>query len=206
MRVNTIACTEALKSWLRALEDRPGLYLIENTLTGACYAGVAEKSLRQRLTRVATELRHDRHHAALLQEDWKLIGCELFAWWATYARTEGDAIMAELWLAKLSRAWEDFGGYCQRTGENCVSASLRDTERKLAGPRSRTFRYLSTTSISGRINKALLETFCQDNIPLRRCKQLELGLDECERLRQLDEWKAKALCYTSDRTRTPLDS
>jgi len=192
--------TDALKTWIKTLEMRPGVYLIQHTLTGACYVGAAEKSLRQRLKGVVGKLIEGNHHVALLQDDWNQFGPHRFAYWIAYAPSNKDALRDEWWLTRLARAWEDFGGYCLRTGENCVSASIRDTERKLTRQRSRRYQYLPGTNINGRINNVLVDTFCQGSTATRKTKRLDLGLEEDERLRQLEAWKADAHRYAPKST------
>lgn len=194
---------DALKTWITTLERRPGVYLIQDTHTRACYVGAAEKSLRQRLTGVVGKLIEGNHHVALLQDDWNQFGPDRFAYWVAYAPSNKDALSDEWWLTRLARAWEDFGGYCLRTGENCVSASFRDTERKLTRQRSRRYQYLPETNLNARINGVLLRTFCQRTIPTWKTKQLDLDLEEHERRRQLEAWKASALHYGTGTNSTP---
>ena len=55
-------------------------------------------------------------------------------------------------------AFEDFGGYCQRTGENCAAASFRETERKLAKARIRRYQFLPGIRVEERIPEVILRT------------------------------------------------
>ncbi len=55
-----------------------------------------------------------------------------------------------------ANAFEDFGGYCQRTGENCAAASFRETERKLAKARVRRYQFLPGIRVEERIPEVLL--------------------------------------------------
>lgn len=192
MEANRIGRLEQVRRWIRSLDQRPGVYLIENTANGACYVGCAKKSLRQRLENELSELVGERHHVLLLQEDWRRFGCDTFVWWATYAPSAAQALETERWLTKLSLAFEDFGGYTLRTNENCVSASFRDTERKLAERGVRRYRYLDDANRQARISKIVVETFCQGDVPLSKTKQRRLDLNESERQQQLAEWKQEA--------------
>lgn len=149
---------EQVRRWIRSLDQRPGVYLIENTVNGACYVGSATKSLRQRLRDTLTMLNGRRHHSYLLQADWRRFGAENFAWWASYASSAADALKMERELAIAADAFEDFGGYCQRTGKNCAAASFRETERKLAKARVPRYQFLPGVRIEDRIPEVLLRT------------------------------------------------
>lgn len=159
MAANPIERLEQLRRWIRSLEQRPGVYLIENTANGACYVGSATKSLRQRLRDTLATLNSGRHHSYLLQTDWRRYGAENFAWWASYASSAADALRDEKELAIAANAFEDFGGYCQRTGRNCVAASFRETERKLAKAGVRRYQFLPGVRVEDRIPEVLLRTW-----------------------------------------------
>lgn len=158
MEANRIVQLEQVRRWIKNLEQRPGVYLIENRNTGACYVGCAKKSLRQRLQATLSALQSERHHAYLLQTDWRRYGAECFAWWANYASSAQEAIQTEKELAVAANAFEDFGGYCQRTGENCAAASFRETERKLAKARIRRYQFLPGVRAEERIPEVILRT------------------------------------------------
>lgn len=81
-----------------------------------------------------------------------------FVWWASYASSAADALKDERELAIVANAFEDFGGYCQRTGENCAAASFRETERKLAKARIRRYQFLPGIRIEERIPEVILRT------------------------------------------------
>ena len=147
-----------VRGWIRSIEQRPGVYLIENTVNGACYVGSATKSLRQRLRDTLATLNSGRHHSYLLQTDWRRYGAENFAWWASYVSSAATALKEEKELAIAANAFEDFGGYCQRTGENCAAASFRETERKLAKARVRRYQFLPGIRLEERIPEVLLHT------------------------------------------------
>lgn len=103
-------------------------------------------------------LQSERHHAYLLQIDWLRFGAECFAWWAKYASSAQEALQIEKELAVAANAFEDFGGYCQRTGENCAAASFRETERKLAKARIRRYQFLPGVRADERIPEVILRT------------------------------------------------
>lgn len=163
MEENHIDRMEQVRRWIRSLDQRPGVYLIENTTNGACYVGSATKSLRQRLGDTLTRLDGGRHHAYLLQADWQRHGAESFLWWASYASSASAALEDERKLAIAANAFEDFGGYCQRTQENCVAASFRETERKLAKARIRRYQFLPGVRVEDRIPYVLLRAFHRRN-------------------------------------------
>ena len=158
MAANHNARLEQVRRWIRSLDQRPGVYLIENTVNGAFYVGSATKSLRQRLRDTLATLNSGRHHSYLLQADWRRYGAEKFVWWASYASSAADALKDERELAIVANAFEDFGGYCQRTGENCAAASFRETERKLAKARIRRYQFLPGIRIEERIPEVILRT------------------------------------------------
>lgn len=158
MEAKRIERLEQVRSWIKSLEQRPGVYLIENTANGACYVGSATKSLRQRLRDTLTMLNSGRHHSYLLQTDWQRFGAKNFAWWGSYALSAADALKMERELAIATDAFEDFGGYCQRTGKNCAAASFRETERKLAKARVGRYHFLPGVRIEDRIPEVLLRT------------------------------------------------
>lgn len=99
-----------------------------------------------------------RRRGYLLQTDWRRYGAECFAWWANYASSAQEAIQTEKELAVAANAFEDFGGYCQRTGENCAAASFRETERKLAKARIRRYQFLPGIRVEERIPEVILRT------------------------------------------------
>lgn len=158
MEATRIEQLEQVRRWIRSLDQRPGVYLIENTANGACYVGSATKSLRQRLRDTLTMLNSGRHHSYLLQADWRRYGANSFVWWASYASSAADALAEEKRLAMAVNAFEDFGGYCQRTGGNCAAASFRETERKLAKTRVRRYQFLPGVKVEDRIHEVLLRT------------------------------------------------
>jgi len=55
-----------------------------------------------------------------------------------------------------ANAFQGFGGYYQRTGINCVAASLRETERKLAKAGIRCYQFLPGIRVEDRIPEVLL--------------------------------------------------
>ena len=61
-------------------------------------------------------------------------------------------------FGEATDAFEDFGGYCQRTGKNCAAASFRETERKLAKARVGRYHFLPGVRIEDRIPEVLLRT------------------------------------------------
>lgn len=146
------------------LDQRPGVYLIENTANGARYVGSSTKSLRQRLRDTLATLNSGRHHSYLLQADWRRNGAENFAWWASYASSAAEALKDEKELAIAANAFEDFGGYCQHTGRNCVAASFRETERKLAKAGIRRYQFLPGVRVEDRIPEVLLRTWANSII------------------------------------------
>lgn len=159
MDANPIERVEQLRRWIRNLDQRPGVYLIENTANGARYVGSATKSLRQRLRDTLATLNSGRHHSYLLQADWRRYGAENFAWWASYASSAAEALKDEKELAIAANAFEDFGGYCLRTDRNCVAASFRETERKLAKAGIRRYQFLPGVRVEDRIPEVLLRTW-----------------------------------------------
>ena len=193
----TTQTERSLRAWANSLDERPGVYLIQCKENNATYVGAAEKSmsLRQRMGEVVSTLLHRRHSSPLLQKDWNLYGAENFGWWAQYCSSKAEALQTEKWLVKLAHAFEDHGGYCERTPTNCVSASLRETERKFAKAGTPGYEFLDERNIDSRIHPTLVQTFCQGIRPLVRTKITQLDLVEVERLRQLDEWKATAIHF-----------
>lgn len=188
MEAKRIERLEQVRGWIRSIEQRPGVYLIENTVNGACYVGSATKSLRQRLRDTLATLNSGRHHSYLLQTDWRRYGAENFAWWASYVSSAATALKEEKELAIAANAFEDFGGYCQRTGENCAAASFRETERKLAKARVRRYQFLPGIRVEDRIAEVLLRTAsCLPNSQHGR-SHMRNGLE-------LTAWKTSALGF-----------
>lgn len=161
METNKKSVVDDLHSWIKQLDERPGVYLIENTVTGARYVGSARKSIRQRLLDTLAQLIGGRYHVALLQADWQQLGVQNFVFWLSYAATKADALAEERRIAITANAFEDFGGYCRRTKTDCVSASFRERERKLYKARKRRYEYLPDTNVDDRISPVLLRTFCR---------------------------------------------
>lgn len=197
MEANRLDRLEMLRRWIRSLDQRPGVYLIENTANGACYVGSATKSLRQRLRDTLSMLNGGRHHSYLLQADWRRYGADGFVWWASYASSAADALAEEKRLAMAANAFEDFGGYCQRTGENCIAASFRETERKLAKARVRRYQFLPATKVQDRISGVLLRTFCQVESPRPQALQFPGSLARQEEV-GVAHWKGAALHCIND--------
>jgi hypothetical protein len=141
-----------------------------------------------------------RHHAALLQADWQFYGAESFAWWATYSISDKEALEDEKRLVMLANAFEDFGGYCQRTNGNCIGACIRDTELKLM--RSGLFEYLPTTRVEARFSDVWIKTFCQGNTLLAQslrhaCRFAKGKRAQAARERQLAAWKSTSTMHVS---------
>lgn len=189
MEENRIERLDQVRHWIRSLDKRPGVYLIENTVNGACYVGSATKSLRQRLRDTLATLNSGRHHSYLLQADWQRFGAKNFAWWGSYALSAADALAAEKELAIAANAFEDYGGYCQRTGENCIAASFRETERKLAKARVRRYQFLPGVRVEDRVSELLLRTASRRKPNQQHSGDLQKG--SCT---GLAAWKALALC------------
>lgn len=80
MEAERIERLQQVRRWIKIIDQRPGVYLIENTGNGACYVGSATKSLRQRLRDTLGMLNSGRHHSYLLQADWRRYGPESFVW------------------------------------------------------------------------------------------------------------------------------
>lgn len=182
---------DELRHWIKSLDQRPGVYLIENVTNGACYVGSATKSIRQRLGNTLTMLNGGRHHAYLLQADWLHYGVQNFVWWACYAAAATEALEEERRLVIIANAFEDYGGYCQRTGRNCVAASFRETERKLAKARARRYVFLPRVNPADRINPLLLSTFQPSTTTVM--SRGHLLSQSPEQLRQFEEWRLEAL-------------
>lgn len=189
---------DELRHWIKSLDQRPGVYLIENATNGACYVGAATKSIHQRLGNTLTMLGGGRHHAYLLQTDWQHYGAQNFVWWACYAASATEALEEERRLVIIANAFEDYGGYCQRTGRNCVAASFRETERKLAKARARRYVFLPRVNPADRINPLLLSTF-QPSTTTMMSRGHPLSQSP-ERLRQFEEWRLEALSLCKIRT------
>ncbi len=203
MEANRIDRLEHVRRWIRCLDQRPGVYLIENTANGACYVGSATKSLRQRLRDTLTMLNSGRHHSYLLQADWRHHGAENFAWWASYASSAADALTAEKELAIAANAFEDFGGYCQRTGKNCAAASFRETERKLAKARVRRYQFLPGVRIEDRIPEVLLRT---SGNPATSCEARGNRVKEPSPTPLAAQWKMGASTHLFRFTAGPLQA
>lgn len=77
---------------------------------------------------------------------------------------QSEALQIEKELAVAANAFEDFGGYCQRTGENCAAASFRETERKLAKARIRRYQFLPGIRVEERIPEVILRTCGNETI------------------------------------------
>lgn len=195
MDTNHFDPVEDVRLWIRILDQRPGVYLIENSTNGACYVGSAKKSLRQRLRNTLTELNSGRHHSYLLQADWRRYGAQSFVWWASYADSAAEASAEERWLVAVANAFEDYGGYCQRTGRNCVAASFRETERKLAKAPIPRYEYLDATNVEDRIPSVLVRTFCQANTRLIKKSQSDQAAAADQRTQEVATWKEYALCH-----------
>lgn len=191
-----------LHDWVRSLAPRPGVYVIENTVTGARYVGKA-KCLPQRLQDEISQLEAGAHHSALLQADWRQYQPESFAVSVSYSASERAAIKEEIWLAMAAQAYEDSGGYTQRTAQNCIAASFRERERKLMRSRSRKYVLLSKVDLRARIPKILLETFCKKERPLIESWDPLLGYFGSDERRDFASWCAEATHYHPGR-REPL--
>lgn len=188
---------EALRHWIKQLHDQPGVYAIQSLANGSTYVGSTKHSIRQRLLQNLTNLEAGEHDVPLLQEDWSTTGSSRFTWMVQYVATPKDAAKDEIYLIHLARALEDYGSYNRRTTINCISASLRDTERKFARrPRVQKYCPLPTIKPHARIHPAVLKTFCQDELPLVRTKNFDLGIPEVERIELFERWKAEALCFS----------
>lgn len=183
-----VVSTEQLRSWIRRLDERPGVYLIENTVTGAKYVGCARKSIRQRLQNTLSELIGGRYHVPQLQDDWQQLGVQNFVFWLSYAATKADALAEERRIAIAANAFEDFGGYCRRTKTDCVSASFRERERKLYKARKRRYEYLPDTKVDDRISPVLLRTFSRGD------ENTEIACLNPAPPSAIEQWKMVAIC------------
>lgn len=182
------------RKWVGALEARPGVYMIQSRSTQASYVGRADKSLKKRVSQVFRLLNAGKHGAVLLQEGWGRAP-EDYILYVHYLPDSYWARADENWLMRLARAFEDFGGYCQRGDINCVSASIRETERKLMKSGCRKYELLPGMKFHERINPLLMNSFCSANDCLAKVKCLELDLAEGERAAQLEAWKHEALRF-----------
>lgn len=189
--------THMLSSWIKALPQSFGVYMIECLATGSRYVGSAHRQIvAARLTQELSELKAGRHHSSLLQKDWNKFGSHAFAWLVCPTETRGESLAEEFWLIRASKAFADFGGYVLRADENCVTASIPETEKKLAASRGASkFSYLPWVSPSDRIHPEMLRTFCQGNRPLCESKKLTLDISDEERSSQLQEWVSAALRF-----------
>ena len=190
---------EALRNWIKQIDDKPGVYAIKSLINGSIYVGSSKHSIRQRLLQNLIDLEASEHDVPLLQEDWSAAGSSQFTWMVQYVATAKDAIEQEIHLIKLARALEDYGSYNRRTTVNCISASLRETERKFArGQRVRKYCPIPTIKPHERIHPVILKTFCQGQLPLVRTKNFDLGIPEVERIELFEKWKTKALCFNPE--------
>lgn len=185
-----------LRNWINRLKEQPGVYLIQRIDNGSTYVGSAKHSLQQRLSQHLIDLVAGGHAVPLLQDDWNTLGCHQFKWMAKYASSAMDARWTEMWLIRLARTLEDHGGYNRRTSINCISASLRATEKNYMSAGVRKYCLLPTTRLHERVHPSMIRTFCQGSRPLNATKNFDLDLTEIERLRQLEEWKATAITMT----------
>lgn len=188
-----------LRNWITRLNEQPGVYLIQRIDNGSTYVGSAKHSLQQRLSQHLADLIAGEHDIPLLQDDWNTLGCNQFMWMAKYASSALDARRSEMWLIRLAHALEDHGGYNRRTSINCISASLRATERNYMSAGIRKYSLLPTIQLHERIHPTMIRTFCQGSLPLNATKNFDLDLTEVERLRQLEGWKATAIHFGPER-------
>lgn len=189
--------TLTLSAWINALPNTLAVYMIECLATGAKYVGSAHKQfIAARLAQALSELKAGRHHSSLLQRDWDKFGSHAFIWFVRPTGSGREAFLEEYWLIRAAKAFADFGGYVLRADINCVSASIPETERKLASSRDGCkFEYLPSKNHSPRIHPTMLKTFCQSNHPLAESKNLALDVSEEERLNLLHEWTSGALRF-----------
>lgn len=194
MNSNVSTSARALKGWIRSLNRRPGVYIIENIATGARYVGQGS-SLPDRLKGEIDQLMAGSHHSAPLQADWTRYQPEQFTVSVAYAASPSAARQEEIWLALQARAYEDYGGYTQRVQQNCISASLRDTERKLLRLRSKRYALLPGVDLRARVPTVLMETFCRKNRPLIETWNPLRGYFVKNNRRDFASWYADAIHY-----------
>lgn len=189
--------THMLSSWIKALPQSFGVYMIECLATGSRYVGSAHRQIvAARLAQELSELKAGRHHSSLLQKDWNKFGNQAFVWQVRASASPKESLTEEFRLIRAAHAFADFGGYVLRADENCVTASIPETERKLAASRGRSkFSYLPGINLNDRIHPELVRTFCQGNRPLSESKRLTPDVSEEERLRLVQEWKSCALRF-----------
>lgn len=189
--------TLLLSTWIQALPDSFAVYMIECLVTGSRYVGSAHKQvIASRLAQQVSDLEAGQHHSSLLQQDWNRFGSQAFAWLVRPTKSGRDSLLEEFWLIRASKAFADFNGYVLRADVNCVSASVPETERKLAAsPGTSKFSYLPGINPGDRIHPVLIRTFCRGNRPLFESKKLTLDVCEEERLRLVQEWASCALRF-----------
>ncbi len=167
---------------IMTLRDSPGVYIIECQANAARYAG-ATRSVCGRAQGHFSRLNSENHEVPLLQIDWGKFGSDQFVFWFRYAPTESlDDLEKQVTL--LTNSLEDCGGYNKSLlMKRWVSSRIRDSETKLM--KSGKFIPLRSALCEERLKPDYIRTFCQRDSPLSAQADMQIGLEETQRRKQL---------------------